>query len=58
MKDEQVLNSFHQAGFFHELKVETNKHDKLDKKAIDRWFQFDCVLDMAKGSENHYIVIG
>ena len=35
MKDEQVLNSFHEAGFFHELKVETNKHNKLDKKAID-----------------------
>jgi len=32
--------------------METNKHDKLDNKAIDRWFQFDCVLDLAKGSEN------
>ena len=35
LKDEQVLNSFHLAGFFYELKVETNKHNKLDKKSID-----------------------
>jgi len=35
-----------------------NKHNKLDKKSIDGWFQFDCVLDLANGTENQYIVIG
>ena len=30
------------------------KHDQ----AIDGWFQFDYVLDLAKGTENQYIVIG
>ena len=27
-------------------------------QAIDGWFQFDYVLDLAKGTENQYIVIG
>ena len=26
-------------------------HDKMDEKAIDGWFQFDYVLDLAKGIE-------
>ncbi len=34
------------------------KHNKMDEKAIDGWFQFDYVLDLAKGTENQYIVIG
>jgi len=29
-----------------------------DKEMIEEWFQFDCVLDLAKGTENQYIVIG
>ena len=57
-RDEQTLISFHESGFLRELQWKRIKHDKLDKKAIDRWFQFDCVLDLAKGSENQYVVIG
>ena len=38
--------------------MEANKHDKMDEKAIDGWFQFDYVLDLAKGTETQYIVIG
>jgi hypothetical protein len=34
------------------------KHEKMNEKAIDGWFQVDYVLDLAKGTENHYIVIG
>ena len=30
----------------------------MDEKAIDGWFQFDYVLDLVKGTENLYIVIG
>ena len=52
-KDEQALISFHEAGFFRELQWKRIKHDKMDEKAIDGWFQFDYVLDLAKGSENH-----
>ena len=29
-----------------------------DEQAIDGWFQFDYVLDLANGTENQYIVIG
>ena len=29
----------------------------MDEKAIDGWFQFDYVLDLAKGTEEQYIVI-
>ena len=29
----------------------------MNEKAIDGWFQFDYVLDLAKGTENQYIVI-
>ena len=57
-KDEQALISFHEAGFFRELQWKRIKHDKVDEKAIDGWFQFDYVLDLAKGTENQYIVIG
>ena len=38
--------------------MEANKHDKMDEKTIDGWFQFDYVLDLAKGTETQYIVIG
>ena len=57
-KDEQALISFHEAGFFRELQWKRIKHDKMDEKAIDGWFQFDYVLDLAKGTETQYIVIG
>ena len=30
----------------------------MDEKANDGWLQFDYVLDLAKGTENQYIVIG
>ena len=57
-KDEQALISFHESGFFRELQCKRIKHDKMNEKAVDVWFQFDYVLDLAKGTENHYIVIG
>ena len=57
-KDEHALISFHEAGFFHKLQCKRIKHDKMNEKAIDVWFQFDYVLDLAKGTDNHYIVIG
>jgi hypothetical protein len=47
-KDEQALISFHEAGFFRELQWKRIKHDKMDEKAIDGWFQFDYVLDLEK----------
>ena len=56
--DEQTLISFHEAGFFRELQWKRIKHDKMDEKAIDGWFQFDYVLDLAKGTETQHIVIG
>jgi len=34
------------------------KHDKMEEKAIDGWFQFDYVLDLAKGTKDQYIIIG
>ena len=57
-KDEQALISFHEAGFFRELQWKRIKHDKMDEKAGDGGFQFDYVLDLAKGTETQYIVIG
>ena len=57
-KDEQALISFHEAVFFRELQWKRIQHDKMDGKAIAGWFQLDYVLDLAKGTENHYIVIG
>ena len=57
-KNEQALISFHEAGFFRELQWKRIKHDKMDEKAIDGWFQFDYVLDLAKGIETQYTVIG
>ena len=56
-KDEQALISFHDAVFFRELQWKRIKHDKMDEKAIDGWFQFDYVLDLAKGTETQDIVI-
>ena len=29
----------------------------MNEKPIDEWFQFDYVLDLAKGKVNQYIVI-
>jgi len=57
-KEEQALISFHEAGFFRELLWKPIKHDKVDEKPVDGWFQFDYVLDLARGTENQYIVIG
>ena len=57
-KDEQALISFHEAGFFRELQSKRIKHYKMDDKATEGWFQFDNDLDLAKGCENQYIVIG
>ena len=57
-KDEQTLISFHEAGFFRELQWERIKYDKMEDKPIDGCFQFHYVLDLAKGTENQYIVIG
>ena len=30
----------------------------MNEKAIDGWFQFDYFLDLAKGTEEQYTVIG
>ena len=56
-KEEQALISFHEAGFFRELQRKRVKHDKMDEKSIDGWFQFGYVLDLAKGTNKHYIII-
>jgi len=34
------------------------KHDKINEKPIDGWFQFDYVLDLSEGTEKQYTVIG
>jgi len=47
-KNEQALVSFHEAGFFRELQWKKIKHDMMDVKPIDGWFQFDYVLDLSK----------
>ena len=57
-KEEQALISFHEAGFFRDLQWKRVTHDMMQKKPIDGWFQYDYVLDLAKGTENQYIVIG
>ena len=57
-KEEQALISFHEAGFFRELQWKRVTHDMMQKKPSDGWFQYDYVLDLAKGTENQYIVIG
>ena len=57
-KNEQALIIFHEAGFFRELQWKLIKHDKMDEKAIEGWFQFDYVLDLTKGTEDQYIIIG
>ena len=57
-KDEQAIISFHEGGFFRELQGKRIKYDKMDEKAIDGWFQFDYILDLAKVTENQYIVNG
>ena len=46
--NEQALITFHEAGFFRELQWKRIKHDKMDEKPIDGWFQFDYVLDLEK----------
>ena len=57
-KNEQALITFHEAGFFRELQWKLIKHDKMDEKTIEGWFQFDYVLDLTKGTEDQYIIIG
>ena len=57
-KDEQALISFHQAGFFRKLQWKWVTHDMMREKPIDGWFQYDYVLDLAKGTETQYTVIG
>ena len=57
-KNEQALITFHEAGFFRELQWKRINHDKMDEKPIDGWFQFDYVLDLTKGTEDQYIIIG
>ena len=57
-KDEQALISFHEAGFFRKLQWKRIKHDMMEEKAIDGWFQFDYVLDLSEGTEKQYTVIG
>ena len=57
-KDEQALVTFHEAGFFRDLDWKKIKHDKMNEKPIDGWFQYDYVLDLAEGTENEYTVIG
>ena len=57
-KNEQALITFHEAGFFRGLQWKLIKHDKMDEKAIEVWFQFDYVLDLTKGTEDQYIIIG
>ena len=57
-KNEQALITFHEAWFFRELQWKLIKHDKMDEKAIEGWFQFDYVLDLTKGTEDQYIIIG
>ena len=53
-----ALISFHEAGFFWELQWKRIKHDKMDEKAIDGWFQFEYLLYLAEKTEKQYIVIG
>ena len=50
-KDEQALISFHDAVFFRELQWKRIKHDKMDEKAIDGWFQFDMFWTWRKGQK-------
>ena len=57
-EDAQALITFHEAGFFRELQWKRINHDKMDEKPIDGWFQFDYVLDLTKGTEDQYIIIG
>ena len=57
-KDEQALVTFHEAGFFRDLHWKKIKHDKMDEKPNDGWFQYDFVLDLAEGTEKQYTVIG
>ena len=57
-KEEQSLVTFHVAGLFRDLQWKKINHDKMNEKPIDGWFQFDCVLDLAEGTEKEYTVIG
>ena len=57
-KEELALVSFHEAGFFRELQWKRVSHAMMHEKPIDGWFQYDYVLDLAKGTETQYIVIG
>ena len=56
-KEEQALVTFHEAGFFRDLQWIKINHDLVNEKPVDGWFQYDYVLDLARGTENQYIVI-
>ena len=58
VKEEQALVTFHGAGFFRDLQWIKINHDLVNEKPVDGWFQYDYVLDLARGTENQYIVIG
>ena len=45
-------------GFFRELLLNPIKLDKMAEKAIDTWFQFVYVFDLAKGTVNQHLVVG
>ncbi|HJL85922.1 MAG: hypothetical protein QF560_17135 [SAR324 cluster bacterium] len=57
-KDEQALQTFHEAGFFRDLQWVRVNHDMIRKQPVDGWFQYDYVLDLADGTETQYTVIG
>ena len=52
VKEEQALISFHEAGFSRELQWKRVTHDMMHEKPIYGWFQYDYVLDLAKGTDN------
>ena len=57
-KEEQALVTFHKAGFFRDLHWVKMNHDLVNEKPVDRWFQYDYVLDLVEGTEKQYTVIG
>ena len=56
--NEQAIVTLHESGFFRDLQWIAISHDKQSEKPIDGWFQYEYVLDLAKGTENHFTVIG
>ena len=57
-KEEQALVTFHKAGFFRDLHWVKMNHDLVNEKPVDRWFQYDYVIDLVEGTEKQYTVIG